>query len=40
MLLGWVVGELPPLPDDTLDAAAERVKAIRLEAAGLTTLGM
>lgn len=40
MLLGWVVGELPPLPDDTVDAAAERVKAIRLEAAGLTTLGM
>src|SRR5659263_447320 len=40
MLLGWVVGELPPLPDDTVDEAAERVKAIRLEAAGLTTLGM
>jgi hypothetical protein len=39
LLLGWVVGELPPLPDESVDETAEHARRVRFDQAGLSADG-
>lgn len=40
LLLGWVVGELPPLPDESVDETAEHARRVRFDQAGLSADGL